>query len=400
MKTNRRLLAAAIALASGAALASMGAAQELRIGFINTTTGGGAAIGKPLENGFRLGLKAGGWTKDGDKFSGIVARIFFSDDQVKPDVGLREAEKLVKQDDVHIVAGIIWGNVFNAAARVVLDNKRLLIGGVSGQAQFAGENCNPLFVSASHQNDQIAEATGEVLTRRGVKRVVALAPNYQAGKEFLDAFERTYKGGAIAERLIFKLGESDFQAEISKIRALKPEAIVVFAPGAMGIAFFRQWQTSGLRQDVKAFSFYTIDESNLPAIGEAALGAFDTNNWTPELDNAVNRQFVKDHVAAYNSMPAIYTVYGYDVAAAIAAGLKHTNGKFDDAAALARAIRKNGFESPRGTMKYGPNGFLIQAYYLREVARGADGKLAIISRETISSKPDSFWEKCPADRRI
>ena len=390
-----QMLAATLVLAAGSA-----DAQEMRIGFINTTTGGGAIIGKPLENGFRLGLKSGGWEKDGDKFAGVVTRVFFSDDQIKPDVGLREAEKLVKQEQVHIVAGIIWGNVFNAAARPVLEAKRLLIGGVSGQAQYAGENCSPLFVSASHQNDQIAEATGEVLTRRGVKRVALLAPNYQAGKEFLDAFERTYKGGAVAERLIFKLGESDFQAEISKVRALKPDAIVLFAPGAMGVAFFRQWQTSGLRDTVKIYSFYSVDESNLPAIGDTALGAFDTNNWTPELDNPVNRQFVKEHVAAYNSMPAIYTVYGYDVAAAIAAGLKHTGGKFDDAAAMAAAIRKNGFVSPRGALKYGSNGFLIQPYYLREVARNAEGKLAIIARETISSKPDSFWEKCPADRRI
>ena len=385
MHRFRRLAVAAVVLAGVPAQA-----QELRIGFINTTTGGGAAIGKPLENGFRLGLKTGGWTKDGDRFNGMGTRVFFSDDQLKPDVGLREAEKLVKQEQVHIVAGIIWGNVFNAVARGVFEANRLLIGGVSGLAQLAGESCHPLFVSASHQNDQIAEATGELLTRRGIKRVAVLAPNYQAGKEFLDAFERTYRDGAIAERLIFKLGESDFQAEISKLRALKPEAIVVFAPGAMGIAFFRQWQTSGLRQDIKVFSFYTIDESNLPAMGDAALGAFDTNNWTPELDNPVNQRFVKDYVAEYGGLPAIYGVYGYDVAAAIAAGLKHTNGRFDDAAAMARAIRKNGFESPRGTMKYGPNGFLIQAYYLREVARTADNKLAIVSRETISSRPDSF----------
>jgi branched-chain amino acid transport system substrate-binding protein len=395
MRSTSIAFAAALLFAAGSAQA-----QEMRIGFINTMTGGGAIIGKPLENGFRLGLKAAGWQKDGDKFAGVATRVFFSDDQIKPDVGLKEAEKLIKQEQVHIVAGIIWGNVFNAVARPVLEAKKLLIGGVSGQAQYAGENCSLLFASASHQNDQIAEATGEVLTRRGVKRVALLAPNYQAGKEFLDAFERTYKGGTIAERLMYKLGESDFQAEISKLRAVKPDAVILFAPGAMGVAFFRQWQASGLRDQMKVYSFYSVDESNLPAIGDTALGVFDTNNWTPELDNPINRQFVKEHVAAYNSMPAIYTVYGYDVAAAIAAGLKHSGGKFDDAAAMAAAIRKNGLDSPRGTLKYSPNGFLVQPYYLREVARGTDGKLAIIARETISSKPDSFVDKCPTNRRI
>lgn len=393
-------LAFALPLFAASMIAATAQAQELRVGFINTTTGGGAVIGKPLENGFKLGLETGGWSKDGDKFAGVPMRVYFADDQVKPDVGLREAEKMLKQEQVQIVAGIIWGNVFNAVSRAVFESNRLMIGGVSGQQAFAGENCNKLFVSASHQNDQIAEATGELATRRGIKKIVTLAPNYQAGKEFLDAFDRTYKGGKIEERLSFKLGESDFKAEISKLRALKPEAIVIFAPGAMGIAFLRQWQTSGLKDEIKVFSFYTVDESNVGAIGDAALGVNDIANWTPELDNPVNRRFVKDHVAKFGGLPAIYTVYGYDVAASIAAGVKALNGKVDDPAALAVAMRKGTLASPRGNLSYSPNGFLIQPYYLRTVTRTAAGALAIVSQETIMTRPDSFRDKCPPEKRI
>jgi branched-chain amino acid transport system substrate-binding protein len=374
------------------------AAQEFRIGFINTTTGSGAIIGQQLENGFRLGLAQHGWSKDGDKLAGTPTRVFFSDDQVKPDLGLREAEKLLKQEQVHAVAGIIWGNVFTAVARPVFESRKLLVGGVSGLAQFAGESCQPLFVSASHQNDQVAEATGELVTRRGVKNIVALAPNYQAGKEFLDAFERSYKGKVI-ERVLFKLGEADFQAEFSKVRALKPEAAVVFAPGAMGIAFLRQWHASGLRQDIPVYSFYTIDESNLAAIGDAAIGVFDTNNWTPELPNPANQAFVKEYLARFGTVPAIYSVYGYDVVNAFAVGLKATGGRFEDPAAMARAIRQAGISSPRGELKYNVNGFLVQPYYAREVVR-KDGQLAIVARETIMTRPDSLGEKCPPERRI
>ena len=84
-------------IAAAAALLAAGgvSAQELRIGFLTTTTGGGAVLGVPLLNGWKLGLEHEGWTKDGDKLGGVPTRMFYADDQLKPDVALKEAEKIV-----------------------------------------------------------------------------------------------------------------------------------------------------------------------------------------------------------------------------------------------------------------------------------------------------------------
>ena len=102
---HRFVLAGGTVLALAAVQAAPVGAQELRIGFLNTTTGGGALIGKHMENGWKLGLEHQGWTKDGDKLGGVATKIFYADDQVKPDVGLKEVEKFLKQDKVQIVAG-------------------------------------------------------------------------------------------------------------------------------------------------------------------------------------------------------------------------------------------------------------------------------------------------------
>src|SRR5690349_5153755 len=80
----------------GSALAQPAAAQELRIGFLNTMTGGGAVIGKHMENGWKLGLEHQGWKKDGDPLGGVPTRVFYGDDQSKTDVGLREVERMIK----------------------------------------------------------------------------------------------------------------------------------------------------------------------------------------------------------------------------------------------------------------------------------------------------------------
>src|SRR5262245_28413094 len=147
-----------------AALAAGGAdAQELRIGFLNTTTGGGALIGKHMENGWKLGLEHQGWMNDGDKLGGVPTKIFYADDQVKPDVGLKEVEKFLKQDKVQIVAGVIWSNVMMTIHKPVIEAKAVLLGTNAGPSPLAGPLCDPLIVSTSWSNDDNHDAAGELV---------------------------------------------------------------------------------------------------------------------------------------------------------------------------------------------------------------------------------------------
>ena len=177
-----------------AGLAGPAVAQELRIGFLNTTTGSLAVIGAHMENGWKLGLESEGWAKNGDRLGGVPSKITYADDQSKTDVGVREVERMIKSDRVQVVAGVLVSNVMMAINKTVFDANVSLLSTNAGPAPLAGDICNPLFVSASFMNDQNAEATGELATRDGVKSVYMLAPNFQAGKDNLAGFARTYKG--------------------------------------------------------------------------------------------------------------------------------------------------------------------------------------------------------------
>jgi branched-chain amino acid transport system substrate-binding protein len=388
------ILGAAIALfATGAD------AQELRIGFLNTTSGPGAIIGRHMERGFKLALEHEGWTKDGDKLGGVPTRIFHADDQTKPDVAVKEVEKFIKQDKVQVVTGIIWSHVLLAVQKPVLDANLLLFSGNAGATPMAGELCNPRFIAASFVNDQVAEAMGILANRDQLKTVFAMAPNYQAGKDVIAGFEKTYKG-KIADRSLYKVNESDFQADLSKIRAVKPDAVFIFAPGAMGIAFMKQWVAAGLNKEVKLYSMWSISHLTLPAIGDAALGAIMADHWNSELDNPRNKRFIKDYIAKWNEHPSHFAVTSYDTVAPLARGIKAVGGKVDDTAALARAIRKGPFDSVRGDLKFNANGFPIQPIWKLEVVKGADGKPFFKGIEKIVEAPDSYVEKCPAEKRI
>lgn len=393
-------LAALAAAAFGLASVSGASAQELRIGFLNSQSGNGASMGQHLDNGWKLGMEHAGWMKDGDKLGGVPTRVFFADDQsAKVDVALREVDRFLKQERVQIVTGILWSNVAIAVQKPIFEAKALMLSTNAGPAPLAGELCNPLFVSTSFVNDTSAEATGAMATKDGIKSFVVLAPNYQAGKDTVAGFQRNY-GGKIVETILFKVGEADFQAEISKIRALNPEAVFIFSPGAMGVAFMKQWESSGLGKSVKLYSNYAIIGVTMSAVGDAAIGGMEVHQWNPDLKNPKNERFLKEYIAKFGHYPSYFAVSAYDAPEIIARGLQKIGGKTDDMFALAKAIRTNTIESPRGTLKFNVNGMVIQPYWRLNVIKGTDGKPTIKGGEIVWDKPDSSWEKCPADKRI
>ncbi len=388
------------ALALAATVTSGALAQELRIGFVNTNTGGGALLGRQMENGWKLGLEHAGWTKDGDKLGGVSTRIIYADDQAKPDVGLKEVDRLLKQDKVQIVAGVIFSNVALAVRKPIYDANALLLSTNAAAAPFAGAECNPLFVSTSFITDGAAEALGELATKDRIKSIVALAPNYQSGKDNIAGFARTFSGGKIVEQILFKFGETDFQADLAKVQAAKPDAVFIFAPGAMGISFMKQWAASGAGKNIKIYSMYVVDHLTLPAIGDAALGVIEASHWNHDSANAKNARFIKDYLAKFGQAPSFIAVHSYDAPELLAKALRAANGKVDDMRALARLMRTSTLESPRGTLRYNFNGFLIEPFWRVTVERGTDGKPFLKAGEKIMERPDSYGRDCPPDKRI
>ncbi len=391
-----------IALVGALAATQAAAAQEneLRIGYLATMTGGAAIIGQHMVQGWKLGLEHEGWKKDGDKIAGVTLKMFYGDDQVKPDVALAVIDKFVKVDRVHMVAGMQWSNVMLAIRRPLFDNKIIMMSNVAGANQFAGKECTPYFITTSWNNDQTAAATGTLLNADKIKSIHAMAPNYQAGKDVIAGVRLEYKGQLTGQTL-FKLGETDYQADISKIRAEKPEAVFYFGPGAMGISFLKQWAASGAGKEIKLYTQFSVDWISLPVLGEAVLGTFHTNQWDIDSPNPVNQKFIKDYVAQYGGMPPHYAQQAYDGPRLLAAALKATGGKFSDPMALMKAMRHMPYPSARGPYEYNVNGIPIQNFYKREVVKNPDGKLWIKTvGVAVKDSKDPYWQECPAESRL
>ena len=222
--------AAALALAGSAA-----AQQNVKIGFITTLSGPPAIIGKHMKDSVELALD-----HLGHKMGGKPVEVFFGDDQFKPEVGVQLAEEMLKKNQVDFMAGIIWSNVMMAVMPVVTGAGHIMVGANAGASPLAGSQCNELYFSASWNNDQSPEALGKYLNDKGVSELYVMAPNYQAGKDMVAGLKRYYKG-KIVDEVYTKFQQTDYQAEITQLRAKNPKAVFVFYPGGMGIQFVKQY---------------------------------------------------------------------------------------------------------------------------------------------------------------
>ena len=366
----------ALALAAAAALLASPSfgADKVKIGFVTTVTTPAGVIGRDMVDAVNLAMQ-----DIGGKMGGLEVELIIEDDGFKPETGKQKTDKLVKQDDVHFVAGFIWSHVLLASRKSALDGGKFLISSNAGPSQIAGKLCHENFFSTSWQNDQTPMAMGEVLNQRGVKSLYVMAPNYAAGKNMVSGVERTFKGEILGKDMTKwgKDAQLDFSAELAKAKASGADGIFVFYPGKAGGAFIKQYQQAGLQGEIALYTVFTVDSIALPNLQKAGmsgvLGSLNTQFWGPDLDTPQNRKFVSGFKKAYGRYPSFYAAQSYDTIFLIKSAVEAVGGNMDDMDGMRAAMMKADFPSVRGPFRYGNNHFPIQNFYLRQVVEDADG---------------------------
>lgn len=372
-----------------AAMAAPGWADPVKIGVITTLSGPPGYLGEQIRDGMALAVEMGG-----GKLGGVEVELVVEDDGLKPGTGLQIADKFLNEMDIKLLTGIVFSNVAGAVVPEVVDNDAIYVSPNAGPSTLAGEGCHPNYFVVSWQNDSLHEASGTAAKAMGFGKAVALAPNYQAGKDAIAGFAREF-GGDVTE-IYTQLDQTDFAAEMAQIRDAAPDVVFQFHPGGLGIAFLKQYQQAGLLGAVPmVVSEPSIDGVIMNAVGESAIGLSGTTHWNSDFDNDASRAMLAAWEAKYPGRPL--TTYGqqaYDTALLIASALEKTGG-VDDIDALREALRAADFASTRGNFAFGPNQHPVQDWYRTEVVAGPDGKPQLVTREKLrEAVGDTFASQC------
>ena len=370
--------------------ASAHPADKVKVGFISTLSGPNASIGIDIRDAFNLAVKL-----NGGKLGGLPAEVLVGDDGLKPEQAKQLAERYLQRDRVDFITGIVFSNVVLAVAPDAIASKVFFISPNAGPAQYTGAQCNPFFFAASWPSEAYSEAAGQYVTSKGLKNVIFLAPNYVGGHDAATGFKRYFKG-KLQEEMYTKLGQLDYAAELSQIRAAKPQALYVFLPGGMGVNFIKQFVAAGMSQEIQLIvPLWGSDQDIIRAVGDPMLGLFSVGHWSIDLDNAANRKFVAAFEKEYKRLPTGYAASGYDTAMLMDSAIRKVKGKIEDKDALRAALRAADFKSVRGDFKFGPNQFPVQNYYLQLVGKDNNGRIVHKTMGTVlSARGDAYVQDC------
>ncbi len=374
----KKLIAASLAaLAMGVTAVS---AEPVKIGLITTLSGGGAGLGVDTRDGFMLAIKQAG----NDEIEVVI-----EDDGQKPELAVQIADKMIQSDQVDVLAGIVWSNLAMAVVPSATAQGKFYVSTNAAPAALAGAGCHPLYFNAAYQNDNLHEAAGEYANGE-YKKMFIMAPNYPAGQDSLTGFKR-YFDGEVVNEVYTQVGQTDYAAEIAQIRDSGAEAVFVFLPGGMGIAFMKQYAQSGVDIPVTGPGF-SFSQDVLPAIGDAALGVKNSGQWAVDFDNDASKKFVEAFQAEYGRLPSIYAVQAYDAGQLIASAASKADVK--DAEAFAAALNEADIQSPRGNFKFNTNRHPIQDIYMMEVVKDGDVLTNHTIAKVFTDHGDAYAEQC------
>ena len=152
---------AALGLASPFPMPALAQGAPLKVGFMLPYTGTYAALGKFIENGFRLYVQ-----EKGGKLGGREIEFFKVDDESEAvEAATDNINKLIKRDKVDVVVGTVHSGVAMAMAKVARDTNTLLIIPNAGATTATGPMCAPNIFRSSFSNWQPGYAMGKVLAK-------------------------------------------------------------------------------------------------------------------------------------------------------------------------------------------------------------------------------------------
>lgn len=346
--------------------------STIRIGMIANLSGAFQAPGSELRDGFQLYLDL-----HNGKLGGHPAQMIVADEGYTSSVAIASATKLLEEDRVSAITGIInGGNI--TAIHPLINRDHVPVVGALGRPALTD-------VTYVWNTNLISVEPGEAMApfvRANVKGTVyAIGPDFQGGRDELRGFTDTFTrlGGKLANpdgQTTFTPFPSttDFGPYLDAIAKTDAKAVYCFFGAQNAIDFVTQYAKSKVAHLPLYASGFVTEPGSLSEQGNAAAGIYNALNYSPDLDNAANREFVAAWNARYpGRAPTSIVMASYDAAGVLDRAIAAA-GPNPSPAQINTAIAGLGqLSSPRGPWQFARTTHApIQKWYLRQVRR--DGR--------------------------
>ncbi len=387
--TSRRLVLTRSAALIGAASTAMllpeiarAQSGKVRVGLMLPYTGTFAQLGGAIENGFRMAID-----EQGGKLGGREIEYFKVDDESEPSKAIENANKLVQRDKVDVLIGTVSSAVQMGIHKVARETGVLNLIPNAGVHIATRAQCAPNVFRTSFTNSQPTRALGQAMVAKGHKKAVWITWKYAAGDEAFEGFKDGYTaaGGTIVKELGLPFPNVEFQALLTEIAALKPDAVACFFAGGAATKFIKDYAAAGLKDKIPLYGSGFLTEGVLDAAGPAANGVMTTLHYGDSLNTPRDNKFRLEYAKKFRLQPDVYAVQGYDTGLLLVLGANAVKGDLANKASLYKSMEGAVIDSPRGKWKMGPQHNPIQDIYLRVVENKENKVLGIAAKAVADS---------------
>ena len=367
----RKIIIAAIA---AAALSGTAYAEVIKIGVVGPFSGPFALQGK----NFKAGIDAY-MAINGNKIGDDTVEIIYRDvPQADPAQSKALGQELVVKEKVQYLAGFYFTPDAMAVTPILKQAKVPMV--IMNAATSAIMKTSPLVVRTSFTTWQTSTPIATVAFEAGVKKMISVVSDYGPGIDAENAFKASFvkAGGEVVQSIRMPLTTNDFSPIMQRIKDSGADGVFAFLPsGPTTLGFVKAYNDNGLKTaGVKFFAPGDLtQESDLPALGDAALGIQTTFHYAVSHDSPENKVFVEAATKAIGnkaelSFPAVGAFDGMHI---IYKMIEATGGK-QDAEKAVEAVKGLSWTSPRGPVSIDPESrHITQNIYLREVVKADDG---------------------------
>lgn len=350
-------------------------ADSIKVGVVGPFSGPFAIQGKNFKAGIDTYMSLNGKEVQGNEVEIIYRDVPTAD----PAQSKAHAQELIVKEGVQYLAGFYFTPDAMAATPLLEQGNVPMV--VMNAATSAIVQKSPYVVRTSFTTWQTSTPMAAVAFEQGSKKIISVVSDYGPGVDAENAFKAAFEkaGGEIVEAIRMPLQTNDFSPIAQRIKDSGADAVFAFLPsGPTTLGFVKSFNDNGLK--AAGIKFYApgdlTQESDLPALGEAAGGIETTFHYAVSHDSDVNRKFVEAAEKAIGNPEELSfpSVGAYDGMHVIYKMIEATGGK-QDAAKAVDAVKGLSWESPRGPVSIDADSrHMTQNIYLRKVEKDENGK--------------------------
>ena len=392
---NRRsFLTGSLSLAALPLARPAAAAESIRVGYLGPQTGIFAQAGKDMLDGLKLAFEQVNYQAGGRK-----VELIEEDTEGNPATAQAKYRKLVQQDKIHVLTGVLLSNIGYALVQPI-ERDTLPALFLTTPDDLTKRKLTKWILRTNFSASQPMHALGDYAAKTlKYKRVAVIAMDNAFGYEGIGGFQRVFEdaGGRVAQKVWVPLNAMDFAPYLSQVPGDVDAVVQVFVAG-QAVRFAKQYGESGLRGKVPLIGTGVFsDQSSLGGMGDEAIGHVGTLIWAPTLANPANRAFMQLAEPKLKRIPSYFHAVMYSAGRWILEAARSLDGNVEDRDRLLAALRKasEATEDPRGPIKLDEYGNPTENVYIVRVEK-VGGRL---QNTVIHTYPmvSQFWTYRPEE---